>query len=135
MNAYYQIAVFICLAGMAACHNQKEDSRCADLKKGKYEFHSNLGPGIIYIERNDSIQTEKSSSGISIHYRIAWPSPCVYTLKFHSFANEESKKSFGVPTIHETRTEIKNITGTYYIAETTIEGDPGIHSDTILIVK
>jgi hypothetical protein len=118
----------LCKIG-TSCQTKPID--CKNFKTGKFIFHNAFTRTDILITRTDSLQTSvDQKTGIGNKSKIEWTGQCGFKLTFLSFIVDGKDSTFGQTGVWTATTDIIRTTSNYYISETRLQGEQGVHTDT-----
>jgi len=111
---------------------------CADVRRGRFLYHSSITNTDYLIERNDTIQTEiDTHSKIITRCKIVWVNDCEYylTITQNNNPNRDGIDSFFEST--PIKTSIVQVTSSYYIFSSKVDsiGKSLTLTDTMKILK
>jgi hypothetical protein len=112
-----------------SCSGNKPD--CSNFRTGKFVFHNAFTGTDILITRTDSIQTSvDKKSNMGNKCKVEWTGACEYKLTFLTFIIDGKDSTFGEPAAGVGTTTIVKTGKDYYISETQLYGEQGVHTDT-----
>lgn len=140
-SLFKSVAIFLIFACESCiCNPSKikdQGVECEYFKTGKFLYHSELSNENAIVVRDDTSQTETSSSGEFTNWKVTWKNECEYILEFKKSSKSELD-SFST-WLYSGRIETKIIEATkdYYIFETeTIGISPKLNlKDTMRVIK
>ncbi len=138
MKIIYLISLFT-VALLFSCNetaNQKVS--CSKYKIGNflYKVRAKENPSAVFINRNDSIQTEIiKNTGDTGTLKIIWIDDCTYELRYLKIISKEPDSLTFFKKAMKIKTKIIGGTDIYYLFESTNDKNTFVLRDTIWITK
>ena len=121
--------LFLLCKVFVSCSGKNVD--CSNFKTGKFVFHNPFTGTDILIKRTDSHQTSiDKKTGMGNKCKIEWTGACEYKLTFLTFIINGKDSTFGEAASGVGTTTIVKTAKDYYISETQLYGEQGVHTDT-----
>jgi hypothetical protein len=124
--------LFLLCKIFTSCSGKNAD--CGNFKTGTFVFHNPFTGTDILIKRTDSLQTSvDKTTGMGNKCKIEWAGDCKFNLTFLTFVINGKDSTFGETQSAVGTTTIVKTAKYYYISETQLYGEQGVHTDTAWI--